>query len=113
MKCVKVETTCITARSRVDEREERSMENIRNKNSKESTYIVSFRKILQEAEKKDRQAMERFRSWFNGQMDPEEEAAYTDAVQQCAGKLRERSSGGSFFSSFHRRGDPRSPADFA
>ena len=87
-KCMKAGNMCMTAKNRAEKREERSMENIRNKNSKESAYIVNFRKILQEAEKKDRQAMERFRSWFNGQMDPEEEAAYTDAVQQCAGKLK-------------------------
>ena len=42
----------------------------------------------QEAEEKDRQAMDRFHSWFNGLMDPAEDAAYTDAVQQCARNLK-------------------------
>ena len=65
------------------------MENIRKGNETGANYIVSVRKILQEAEERDRQAMDRFHNWSNGMMDPEEDAAYTNAVQQCAGKLRE------------------------
>ena len=65
------------------------MENIRKGNETGENYIVSFRRILQEAEERDRQAMERFRSWSSGMMDPAEEKAYTEAVQQCAGNLKE------------------------
>ncbi len=64
------------------------MENIRKENEIGERYIVSIRKILQEAEERDRQAMERFRSWTNGMMDPAEEKAYTEAVLQCAGNLK-------------------------
>ena len=64
------------------------METIRSGNETERNYIVDFKKILQEAEEKDRQAMDRFHSWFNGLMDPAEDAAYTDAVQQCARNLK-------------------------
>ena len=58
------------------------METIRSGNEPERNYIVDFKKILQEAEEKDRQAKDRFHSWFNGLKDPTEDAAYTDAVQQ-------------------------------
>ena len=46
------------------------MENIRKGIESEKNYIIAFRKILQEAEEKDRKAMERFRSWSNGMMEP-------------------------------------------
>lgn len=64
------------------------MENVRKRNEIGENYIVSFRRILQEAEERDRKAMERFRSWTNGMMDPAEDKAYTEAVQQCAGNLK-------------------------
>lgn len=64
------------------------METIRNGNDSGKNYIVAFKKILQEAEEKDRKAMERFRSWSNGMMDPEEDEAYTNAVKECASKLK-------------------------
>lgn len=64
------------------------MGEIRKDNIIGENYIVSFRKILQEAEEKDRKAMERFHNWSNGMMDPTEEKAYTEAVQQCARNLK-------------------------
>ena len=64
------------------------METIRNGNDSGKNYIVAFKKILQEAEEKDRKAMERFHSWTNGMMDPEEDEAYTNAVKECASKLK-------------------------
>ena len=64
------------------------METIRSGNETRSNYIVDFKKILQEAEERDRQAMDRFHSWFNGLMDPAEDAAYTDAVKQCTRNLK-------------------------
>ena len=64
------------------------METIRNGNDSGKNYIVAFKKILQEAEEKDRKAMERFRSWSNGMMDPEEDEAYTNAVKECASNLK-------------------------
>ena len=64
------------------------MENIRKGIESEKNYIIAFRKILQEAEEKDREAMERFRSWSNGMMEPEEDEAYTNAVKECASKLK-------------------------
>lgn len=64
------------------------METIRSGNQSERNYIVDFRKILQEAEERDRLAMDRFHSWFNGLMDPAEDAAYTDAVKQCARNMK-------------------------
>lgn len=64
------------------------MENIRNGNESEKNYIIAFKKILQEAEEKDRKAMERFRNWSNGMMDPAEDKAYSEAVQQCARNLK-------------------------
>lgn len=60
------------------------MEKVRKGNEPGENYIVSFRRILQEAEEKERQAMERFHNWSNGMMDPTEEKAYTEAVRQCA-----------------------------
>ena len=64
------------------------METIRNGNDSGKNYIVAFKKILQEAEEKDRKAMERFRNWSNGMMDPAEAKAYSEAVQQCARNLK-------------------------
>ncbi len=54
-------------------------------------YIIAFRNILKEAERMEREAMDRFHSWSNGMMDPAEEEAYTSAVRECAGKLRRES----------------------
>jgi hypothetical protein len=51
-------------------------------------YIIAFRNILKEAERMEREAMDRFHSWSNGMMDPAEEEVYTNAVKECAGKLR-------------------------
>ena len=51
-------------------------------------YIIAFRNILKEAERMEREAMDRFHSWSNGMMDPAEEKAYTEAVQKCAGNLK-------------------------
>ena len=64
------------------------METIRNGNDSGKNYTVAFKKILQEAEEKDRKAMERFRNWSNGMMDPAEDKAYSEAVQQCARNLK-------------------------
>ena len=64
------------------------METIRNGNDSGKNYIVAFKKILQEAEEKDRKAMERFRNWSNGMMDPAEDKAYSEEVQQCARNLK-------------------------
>ncbi|HCA54309.1 MAG TPA: hypothetical protein DEO95_02320 [Ruminococcaceae bacterium] len=54
-------------------------------------YIIAFRNILKEAERMEREAMDRFHSWSNGMMDPAEEEVYTNAVKECAGKLRKES----------------------
>lgn len=54
-------------------------------------YIVAFRNILKEAERMEREAMDRFHSWSNGMMDPAEDEVYTNAVKECAGKLRKES----------------------
>jgi len=67
----------------------RTMENNRKGNEPGESYIVSFKRILQEAEEKDRQAMERFHSWSDGSMDPAEAELYTNAVMECASKLKE------------------------
>ena len=58
-------------------------------------YIIAFRNILKEAERMEREAMDRFHSWSNGMMDPAEEEVYTNAVKECAGKLRNREKAGS------------------
>ena len=42
-------------------------------------------------ERMEREAMDRFHSWSNGMMDPAEEEVYTNAVKECAGKLRKES----------------------
>ena len=52
-------------------------------------YITAFRTILQEAERKNQEALDRFHAWSIGAMDPEEETAYTSAVKECAGKMKE------------------------
>ena len=54
-------------------------------------YIIAFRNILKEAERMEREAMDRFHSWSNGMMDPAEDEVYTNAVKECAGKLRKES----------------------
>ena len=54
-------------------------------------YIIAFRNILKEAERMEREAMDRFHSWSNGMMDPAEEEVYTNAVKECADKLRKES----------------------
>lgn len=54
-------------------------------------YIIAFRNILKEAERMEREAMDRFHSWSNGMMNPAEEEVYTNAVKECAGKLRKES----------------------
>ena len=54
-------------------------------------YIIAFRNILKEAEKMEREAMDRFHSWSNGMMDPAEDEVYTNAVRECAGRLRKES----------------------
>lgn len=54
-------------------------------------YIIAFRNILKEAERMEREAMDRFHSWSNGLMDPAEDEVYTNAVKECAGKLRKES----------------------
>ena len=51
-------------------------------------YIVAFREILQEAERKQQEALARFHRWSAGTMDPAEEEAYTSAVRECAGTLK-------------------------
>ena len=59
--------------------------------SLDEDYIIAFRNILKEAERMEREAMDRFHSWSNGMMDPAEEEVYTNAVKECAGKLRKES----------------------
>ena len=54
-------------------------------------YIIAFRNILREAERMEREAMDRFHSWSNGMMDPAEDEVYTNAVKECAGRLRKES----------------------
>ena len=54
-------------------------------------YIIAFRNILKEAERMEREAMDRFHSWSNGMMDPAEDEVYTNAVRECAGRLRKES----------------------
>ena len=54
-------------------------------------YIIAFRNILKEAERMEREAMDRFHSWFNRMMDPAEDEVYTNAVKECAGRLRKES----------------------
>lgn len=63
----------------------RSMNEIRKN---DFNLEASFTRLCQQAEQEDRQAMLRFRSWFKGLMDPEEDAVYTEAVEQCARSLR-------------------------
>lgn len=59
--------------------------------SLDEDYIIAFRNILKEAERMEREAMDRFHSWSNGLMDPAEDEVYTNAVKECAGKLRKES----------------------
>ena len=54
-------------------------------------YIIAFRNILKEAERMEIEAMDRFHSWSNGMMDPAEDEVYTNAVKECAGRLRKES----------------------
>ena len=54
-------------------------------------YIIAFRNILKEAERMEREALDRFHSWSNGMMDPAEDEVYTNAVKECAGRLRKES----------------------
>ena len=54
-------------------------------------YIIAFKNILKEAERMEREAMDRFHSWSNGMMDPAEDEVYTNAVRECAGRLRKES----------------------
>ena len=54
-------------------------------------YIIAFRNILKEAERMEREAMDRFHSWSNRMMDPAEDEVYTNAVKECAGRLRKES----------------------
>ena len=81
----------MTVRSRVDVREDRTMENIRKANETGEDYIIAFRNILKEAERMEREAMDRFHSWSNGMMNPAEDEVYTNAVKECAGRLRKES----------------------
>ena len=67
------------------------MNTIEKTNHLDGDYIIAFRNILKEAERKDREALERFRSWSVGTMDPAESEAYTSAVKECAGRLRKES----------------------
>ena len=59
--------------------------------SLDEDYIIAFRNILKEAERMEREAMDRFHSWSNGMMDPAEDEVYTNAVKECAGRLRKES----------------------
>ena len=59
--------------------------------SLDEDYIIAFRNILKEAERMEREAMDRFHSGSNGLMDPAEDEVYTNAVKECAGRLRKES----------------------
>lgn len=61
-----------------------------NKNMKNlnEDYVIAFRNILKEAERRQQEAMDRFHSWENGMMDPAEEEIYTNAVKECAMNLK-------------------------
>ena len=59
-----------------------------NEKVMDSDYIIAFRNILKEAEKREKEALDRFHSWTDGSMDPAEEELYTTAVKECAGKLK-------------------------
>ena len=51
-------------------------------------YIIAFRNILKEAERMEREAMNRFHSWSNGTMEPAEDEVYSNAVKECAMNLK-------------------------
>ena len=51
-------------------------------------YITAFRNILKEAERMEREAMDRFHSWSSGMMDPAEDEVYSNAVKECAMNLK-------------------------
>ena len=51
-------------------------------------YITAFRNILKEAERMEREAMDRFHSWSGGMMDPAEDEVYSNAVKECAMNLK-------------------------
>ena len=59
--------------------------------SLDEDYIIAFRNILKEAERMEREAMDRFHSWSNGLMDPAADEVYANAVKEFAGKLRKES----------------------
>ena len=61
--------------------------NVKMKNLDED-YIIAFRNILKEAERMEREAMDRFHSWSSGMMDPAEEETYSNAVKECAMNLK-------------------------
>ena len=65
------------------------MNTIEKMNNLNDEYFIAFRNILREAEKMDREALDRFRSWSNGMMEPAEDKVYTDAVRECAGRLKQ------------------------
>ena len=50
---------------------------------------TGFIRMCRDTEQADRDALLRFRSWFRGMMDPEEDAVYTAAVEQCTKNLKE------------------------
>lgn len=60
-----------------------------NSKTLDSDYITAFRNILKEAERREKEAMDRFHNWSDGSMDPDEDAVYTDAVKQCARNLKD------------------------
>ena len=62
-----------------------TIEKMKNLNDE---YFIAFRNILREAEKMDREALDRFRSWSNGMMEPAEDKVYTDAVRECTVRLK-------------------------
>ena len=51
-------------------------------------YIIAFRNILKEAERMEREAMDRFHSWSNGTMEPAEDEVYSNAVKECTMNLK-------------------------
>ena len=44
-----------------------------NTKTLDSDYITAFRNILKEAERREKEAMDRFHNWSDGSMDPDED----------------------------------------
>ena len=60
-------------------------------NKRKSDGQRLYHRIQEHPERSEKEALDRFHSWTDGSMDPAEEELYTNAVKECAGKLKKDS----------------------